>query len=586
MINIAKLRETELRIVAIGSYPQAIQVMLDFDYLLGKTEPSLIGIVSADKKQHKAFWGDKEIMIPVNIDPKAFSGNAFITLVSGRRAYSATKNYLESAKNKQLVGHIFAEDVPEQHSLALYREYPEVLIAGTAGVGLLIPGYLKLGVIVGTQPEQILRGKALSKGGKVAVISASGGMTNEIVTQITAAGGGVSFALCVGGDRFPQLSLVEAFKLAQADPQTEAVTYYGELGGEEEYELIELIRSGEFDKEFYAHISGVVDAAFSQATQFGHAKALARTKDESAAAKVEAMKAAGLSATSSFAEYNATLKKLAAKYPLKEEQDFSAKLKVMSQRKSQLFSTTISSESEEDGYLLLGKSMQTWAAEESLGKLVISALLGKQIESDKLAQLVEVSIKLLADHGHRVSGAVNTMITARAGKDISSAVASGILTIGPRFGGAITGAASHWLAGGNSAVDPKEFVENLASKGERIQGIGHRKYSLQKPDPRVKHLKDHFMNKDLTHRYLNFALAVEQVTLTKKPNLILNVDGLLAALLLDYLSEYESISESEIQELAKIDFFNAIFIISRTIGFSAHYLDQRRLDAGLFRLVD
>ena len=46
-----------------------------------------------------------------------------------------------------------------------------------------------------------------------------------------------------------------------------------------------------------------------------------------------------------------------------------------------------------------------------------------------------------ADHGPAVSGAHNTIVAARAGKDLISSVASGMLTIGPRFGGAIDGAA-------------------------------------------------------------------------------------------------------------------------------------------------
>lgn len=51
---------------------------------------------------------------------------------------------------------------------------------------------------------------------------------------------------------------------------------------------------------------------------------------------------------------------------------------------------------------------------------------------------------LCADHGPCVSGAHNTIVTARAGKDLVSSLVSGLLTIGPRFGGAIDDAARYF----------------------------------------------------------------------------------------------------------------------------------------------
>lgn len=51
------------------------------------------------------------------------------------------------------------------------------------------------------------------------------------------------------------------------------------------------------------------------------------------------------------------------------------------------------------------------------------------------------ALQVTADHGPAVSGAHNTIVTARAGKDLVSALCSGLLTIGPRFGGALDKAA-------------------------------------------------------------------------------------------------------------------------------------------------
>ncbi len=61
-------------------------------------------------------------------------------------------------------------------------------------------------------------------------------------------------------------------------------------------------------------------------------------------------------------------------------------------------------------------------------------------------------LMVLADHGPAVSGAHNTIVTARAGKDLVSSVVSGLLTVGPRFGGALDGA--HPLAESELARSP------------------------------------------------------------------------------------------------------------------------------------
>lgn len=66
----------------------------------------------------------------------------------------------------------------------------------------------------------------------------------------------------------------------------------------------------------------------------------------------------------------------------------------------------------------------------------------------------------------------------------------------------------------------------------------------------------------------------------------MNIDGHIAALLLDVLEQYEGYTKAELAELVEMDFFNAFFVIPRTVGFISHYLDQKRLGEGLFRLPD
>ena len=56
--------------------------------------------------------------------------------------------------------------------------------------------------------------------------------------------------------------------------------------------------------------------------------------------------------------------------------------------------------------------------------------------------------------------------------------------------------------------------------------------------------------------------------------------------MLDMLSEKEGLSDEKIQTLIDNEFFNAFFVLSRTVGFIAHFLDQKRIDEGIFRLPD
>jgi citrate synthase len=127
------------------------------------------------------------------------------------------------------------------------------------------------------------------------------------------------------------------------------------------------------------------------------------------------------------------------------------------------------------------------------------------------------------------------------------------------------------------------IVENFASRKEYLPGIGHKKYRLEIPDPRVVLFKQQG-EKLKQHCYLDYALEVEKLTTAKKPNLILNVDGCLAAVLLDFLVEEEHYSKAEIAQLITAEFFNALFVLSRSVGLVSHYLDQKRLNEPLFRL--
>lgn len=89
-------------------------------------------------------------------------------------------------------------------------------------------------------------------------------------------------------------------------------------------------------------------------------------------------------------------------------------------------------------------------------------------------KFMEMCVMLCADHGPCVSGAHNAIVTSRAGKDLVSCLVSGLLTIGPRFGGAIDDAARCFKEALDKGLEPAAFVEGLKKKGKRVPGIGHR----------------------------------------------------------------------------------------------------------------
>ena len=311
MISLEDIRHSPNQIIVLGSHEPIIQSILDFDFLSGKITGSIAAIVTGRRGYAKYFFGTDEVLIPTLTSPMQLTTQTqtnlwFLSLLSGRRSLSSTMELLKSkflGRGAVLAGGaIFAEGVPELHALTLSKERQHELIVGPASVGLLIPGVLKLGPIGGITPEQIEEGKLTQKGG-VAVLSASGGMTNELINIAVEAGHRLSFALSFGGDRFPILSPRDAFLLAEEDPQTKAVLYYGELGGEDEYELTKLKEEGKFTKAVIAHIAGTVAGLFPESPQFGHAKAKADKEKTTALAKRRALKQAGFHVSSSFTEF-------------------------------------------------------------------------------------------------------------------------------------------------------------------------------------------------------------------------------------------------------------------------------------------
>jgi ATP citrate (pro-S)-lyase len=570
-ISLQALRDTEFKILVAGNHPRIMQSVLDFDYAAGKATPSIIAVVSSGRKTQKLFWGDSEVLIPVyeTIDDAknaGFKPDFLLNITSASSTFFMVDAFF-TVYPQAYGAHIFAEGVSERDALTLIEKYGETkIIAGPSGVGICIPGSLKLGAIGGILGERLA--DLGSTQGETAVVCSSGGMVNELMYQIVASGSGISFAVAFGGDRFPVTSPLQWFLLAQNDPQTKEIVYFGELGGTDEYVLSEAIKNKQITKPVFAYIAGRFEAK-DEKIQFGHAKALAKSENETAAAKMVALQAVGVSVANTFTDFMQSFASLSKKVQRVE------KARPWRSRSASVRATYFSA-----------PKYSTAAHADSFTEGILMRILRRDNVSPELVAFTDAIFAELIDHGPHVSGAVNTMITARAGRDMGTSVATGLLTIGDRFGGAINNAAQVWHDSVSHGTSPAALVAEYSKKRDYIPGIGHKKYSIYKPDPRVSALCERGKLAIKEPKHLLFAEEVARETSKKRANLILNIDGAVSALFLDYLEQKEMFNVEQVKELLDIEFFNALFIIPRISGFVGHYLDQKRIDEGLFRLND
>merc|ERR1711939_23690 len=138
----------------------------------------------------------------------------------------------------------------------------------------------------------------------------------------------------------------------------------------------------------------------------------------------------------------------------------------------------------------------------------ISLLWFRRKLPDNCLRFLEMILMVTADHGPAVSGAHNTIVAARAGKDLVSSLCSGLLTIGPRFGGALDEAARMFTEAADAGVNAKKWVTDMKKENKLIMGIGHRIKSKTNPDTRVEVIKNYALKNFDDCRVLKFALEV------------------------------------------------------------------------------
>ena len=512
--------------------------------------------------------------------------NTSLVYIGADRAMAAGLEALNDPKI-QLVSMI-TEGVPEKDAKNLARQAVKLgkVFNGPSSIGIISAGSCRLGVIGGAFDNLVL--SKLYREGSFGVITKSGGLSNEIIWICSQFADGVTTAIGIGGDAYPGTDYVSYLEMFEQDPQTKAVVIVGEMGGDLEERAAEWYGAKPRRIKLIGVVSGFCQESLPKGMKFGHAGAKEGLKGEgSARAKSDALKKAGAIVPSTFGALGPAIKETyegfvkagqivpvpdvhPAELP-KLPKSVEEAMKAQEVTVLPLIRTTISDDRGDeplyDGY----------PASELINKgyeipHIVGLLWDKRLISKQEAEIIKRIIMLSADHGPCVSGAFGTILAACAGIGMSQAVAAGLIMIGPRFGGAVTDAGRYFKHAIDHNMSVDEFLGFMKKNVGPVPGIGHRVKSLRNPDKRVKELVGYVKSLGMKTPHLDFALEVEKVTSAKKENLILNVDGTMAAVLVDLGFPVDSL--------------NGFFILARTIGLIGHWVDQKRQESRLIRLFD
>lgn len=187
------------------------------------------------------------------------------------------------------------EDMVDTYS---YIKDKNCRLIGPNCPGLLTPGQAKVGIMPGF----------IAKEGRIGVISKSGTLTYEAVSQLCNVGLGQSTCVGIGGDPIIGTKMAELLELFQNDPETDAIVMIGEIGGSMEIEAAQYAKEN-VTKPIVGFIAG---QTAPPGRRMGHAGAIVSGADESAAAKMQVMHECGIHVVESPAEIGETMKKALA----------------------------------------------------------------------------------------------------------------------------------------------------------------------------------------------------------------------------------------------------------------------------------
>jgi succinyl-CoA synthetase alpha subunit len=184
---------------------------------------------------------------------------------------------------------VITEGVPAQDEAWFFNkvktDHPDVQILGPNCPGIISPGKANIGITAGEIALPPQAGKPA-----VGIVSRSGTLTYQALYELKLQGIGVTTCVGIGGDPVPGTSFIDCLKAFEADDETKAVMMIGEIGGSAEEEAAEFI-ADKMTKPVSSYIAGVTAPA---GKKMGHAGAIVSGGKGTAAAKMEALRAAGV----------------------------------------------------------------------------------------------------------------------------------------------------------------------------------------------------------------------------------------------------------------------------------------------------
>ncbi|KAH8112088.1 hypothetical protein DFH11DRAFT_1745238 [Phellopilus nigrolimitatus] len=224
------------------------------------------------------------------LQPRAIQGMLDFDYSCGRDTPSVAARFSSQIKTVAII----AEGVPERHAREILHLAKEK--------DILIVGPLPLVV---SRPDA---SRSVTLEGSVGYVSKLGGMSNELNNILSLVTNSTYEGITIGGDRYPGSTFIVHLLRYEADPDCKMLILLGEVGGIEEYRVIDAVKSGKICKPIVAWAICTCAKMFATEVQFGHAGSVANSLMETADTKNAAMKAARIVVPETFEDLSDVLR--------------------------------------------------------------------------------------------------------------------------------------------------------------------------------------------------------------------------------------------------------------------------------------